>query len=299
MTDELDVKDCRKPWETLYIHLNGDVKPCCYATFPVASLNEPGIRLDEVWGGSLMTEVRDCISRNEIHRICAGAGCAYVRSRFTAPGGAAAEAGAVPDDREGEDKPKGQVASALRWIGQQLGVSPQTDDVAEMADVPVNSHTRRLAKLGHRRSLFHVGLKLQETGKLAQAVKVMRRSADHGEPHAQYWLATMLMNPTKKFYEPDAGFRYLKMAADAGYVTAITYLGQCTLVGKIAPRDPARAVELFRQAADFGDPAAWRYLAGCYRRGEGVAMDAKEADRLDAIALRREKSVLEPEAVPG
>lgn len=282
MTGVLDLKDCRKPWETLYIHLNGDVKPCCYATFPVATLRKPGVKLDEVWHGPLMTEVREAIDKNEIHRICAGAGCAYVRSRFQPP--------------KEEPPPAPKKDSAVDWLKRKFGGSTTTvpsdkqDDFLDVMGSELDDHTRNLAQLGHKRAMYQVALRLQQKGEAARAVELMKKSADLGEIYAQFWLARILLDSNSKFYDLVQGIRYLKEAAEEGYVPALTYLGRCYLHGVGLPVDPVQAVDLFQKAADLGDPAAWRHLAECYRDGKGVAADAKESERLMTIADRREKS---------
>ncbi|MEM8700504.1 MAG: caspase family protein [Pseudomonadota bacterium] len=66
-------------------------------------------------------------------------------------------------------------------------------------------------------------------------------------------------------------------AVDAGYASAMVYLGQMYLDAQAVPRDYPRAKELFEEAADRGETAAYTALAWIYRAGVGVAQDYGQA----------------------
>ena len=77
----MDIKDCYWPWFEAFIHVNGDVKPCCYATAPVGNLHEDG-DLEAIWTGAEMQELRQFVNENRLHPVCVGASCVYVKDRL-------------------------------------------------------------------------------------------------------------------------------------------------------------------------------------------------------------------------
>ncbi|WP_299473252.1 caspase family protein [uncultured Roseibium sp.] len=77
--------------------------------------------------------------------------------------------------------------------------------------------------------------------------------------------------------EYDKAIEWQQKAVDAGYASAMVYLGQMHLDAQAVPRDFARAKELFEEAADRGETAAYTALAWIYRAGVGVPQDYAQA----------------------
>lgn len=73
----MQIKDCYWPWLEAFVHVNGAVKPCCYAPTAVGNLYSDG-SIEEIWNGPVMKELRTYIKANKLHPVCAGAGCAFV-----------------------------------------------------------------------------------------------------------------------------------------------------------------------------------------------------------------------------
>jgi hypothetical protein len=74
----MQIKDCFWPWLEAFVHVNGAVKPCCYAPTAVGNLHTDG-SIEEIWNGPVMQELRTYIKANKLHPVCAGASCAFVR----------------------------------------------------------------------------------------------------------------------------------------------------------------------------------------------------------------------------
>jgi MoaA/NifB/PqqE/SkfB family radical SAM enzyme len=68
---------CAAPWNWLLVNNRGDCMPCCYLQGTIGNLERQSI--DEIWNGSTVQEIRKSIARDEIHPLCRGASCQYVR----------------------------------------------------------------------------------------------------------------------------------------------------------------------------------------------------------------------------
>lgn len=74
---KLQIQDCKHPWESLQILTNGDVRICCWSNGILGNLNISTI--DEIWSGSLITNLREYIKNNNVHDLCKNAACPYVQ----------------------------------------------------------------------------------------------------------------------------------------------------------------------------------------------------------------------------
>ncbi len=81
-------------------------------------------------------------------------------------------------------------------------------------------------------------------------------------------------------------FDAVAVRASRGEVDAMLRLGVMLKDGLGTPRDPVRAVEWFRKAADSGDVTAMFWLGVCADRGLGGARDPQEARRRFEAAAR-------------
>ncbi len=75
----LTVCDCTYPWRWIMITSDGEVAACCFMSRPALG-NMYEQSLDEIWNGEVMQDLREHISRGEIHSLCKGAVCKYVRN---------------------------------------------------------------------------------------------------------------------------------------------------------------------------------------------------------------------------
>ena len=130
---------------------------------------------------------------------------------------------------------------------------------------------RSAAKLGHARAQYQAGLFFTPEGcrgvvepDHVEAVRYLRLAADQGYVLAQVNLGTRLSG--------DEAVRYYRKAADAGNATAQVNLGACYSNGNGVAKDPVEAVRYYRLAADQGLPRAQAYLGVYYITGDGVAV---------------------------
>ncbi|MGI9507871.1 MAG: tetratricopeptide repeat protein, partial [Geminicoccaceae bacterium] len=73
--------------------------------------------------------------------------------------------------------------------------------------------------------------------------------------------------------------RWYRKAADAGYATAMRFLGNNYARGTGIEADPVEASRWYRMAADAGDTTAMRILGSRYESGTGVEADPTEVHR--------------------
>jgi len=71
-----------------------------------------------------------------------------------------------------------------------------------------------------------------------------------------------------------------QQAADMGNPLAINNLGRCYEYGEGVEKDISKAVELYQRAADMGNSAAMNGLGDCYYYGQGVEKDLSKAIEL-------------------
>ena len=75
----------------------------------------------------------------------------------------------------------------------------------------------------------------------------------------------------------DQALNYFAMAAEKGYVPAITWIGYCFKTGHGITQDFQEAVKWFTLAAEQGNSAAQNNLGHCYQFGLGVEKDYAKA----------------------
>ncbi|MGL4637497.1 MAG: SPASM domain-containing protein [Beijerinckiaceae bacterium] len=233
MSDE--IKDCRWPWNRLYIHANGDIKPCCYATAPVGNILN-GDDPDKIWHGEQMNELRDYIKDNRIHRVCAGSGCSFIRSQMP----------------KGEDFNK-----QVKYKMLPAGFVPE--------------NTLVLAKLGQPEALYTFGTTILHQSLKGKSEKpgivkhgrnilsglfALHKASKGGQAGAAYSLAIGAYNNTNPLAEPAAKLAaryYAHRSAELGFPLANMLLGMMYLNGRGVRRDGKRAEAEFKKAAESGE----------------------------------------------
>ena len=111
----------------------------------------------------------------------------------------------------------------------------------------------------------------------AEAMELLRKAADKGQPDAENALGVMYY--TGDGVERDYGraVGYFRMAAGKGQSDAECFLGTMYYFGEGVERDPALALEFFRKSAAKGNPSAQYYLGLIYETGNGMPRDLKLA----------------------
>lgn len=251
---QLDVKDCDIPWNGIYMHVNGDIKPCCYALGRLGRISD-GDTVADVIGGSKLAELRQAISDNVVHPVCAGAGCAFVRGRY-------------PTHELGD--------FAAEIDRDTLGLQLDGGLIARAA-------------FGHPGAMLEVGFKLWDASRYAEAIEWYRRANERGEVIATHMLGTIHRHGWS-LPAPDAGLArlYLMAAASRDYAPSISELAEMALAGEGFDADVETAVAQFKEAGKKGDRTAWKRLADLVR--DGSIPDANPqatAARYDSLAAGR------------
>ena len=102
--------------------------------------------------------------------------------------------------------------------------------------------------------------------------------AEEGKLWAQLQLGIKYLQGLDGFDKNVAeGVRYIRMAAEGGYVEAKYCLGTVYHDGEGVSQDYNIALDWLRQAADEGNAFAQYRMGGMYYHGEGVDKDYKEA----------------------
>ena len=57
---------------------DGEVRPCCYATGTVGSLNDSSFA--EIWNGKKMRDLRRDVMADRINSVCHNSACKFVRN---------------------------------------------------------------------------------------------------------------------------------------------------------------------------------------------------------------------------
>ena len=61
---------CAYPWTSTFVHANTGARICCFMSGRLGTVNDAD-DFDRVWNTGLITEVRDAVSRGEVHKNCA------------------------------------------------------------------------------------------------------------------------------------------------------------------------------------------------------------------------------------
>ena len=116
---------------------------------------------------------------------------------------------------------------------------------------------------------------LLRNGDLPGAMALLRRAADQDHPLAMARLGDLLRAAE---FESEAVVLYRK-SAERGDPAGLVGLGRAHADGAGVPRDPARALELYRQAEQKDYAPAFDALARAYRTGTlGLPLDVQQAE---------------------
>jgi len=230
----LKIKDCRSPWDLIYVHLNGDIKPCCYSHGRLGSIVR-GDTIASVLDGDLRRELQDWTVANRIHPICAFAGCGYVDGR-PADG---ADTGAWTD---------------------------AAGDVAGLADI-AQAVVEAAAK-GHPQQMYMLASALWMARRPEPALKWFRRAAAVREVNSLLTLGDIHRNGwSLPAPDPVEARRLFEEGVALGHAPAMARLGEMLARGQGGPTDMERGVGLVREATKQGHKPAWATLADLIEAG--------------------------------
>lgn len=231
------------------MHVDGTAKPCCYALFSLGNVSE-GADIETLWNGAKMTRLREDIRSNRINALCIGAGCPFIRSQ-------------LPDD----------VVDANRRY--RTRVDPDVSDPLIW----------KLALLGHRASVFSIGIAYRERGDVRRAFLWLERAARENYEPAQYILGYDYRFGTGWWsrFTAARGVKFLTAAVDAKYPAAFAALG----LHYHLRQDYSRALTLFQEGGTLGDETCYFWLSEYHHYGIIVPQSATEAERWLRLAASR------------
>ena len=128
---------------------------------------------------------------------------------------------------------------------------------------------------------------LLRSGDLPGAMALLRRAADQDHPLAMARLGDLLRAAE---FESEAVALYRK-SAERGEPAGLVGLGRAHADGAGVPQDPARALELYRQAEQKNYGPAYDALARAYRTGTlGLPLDMQQAEAYQRKAAAAAKA---------
>jgi TPR repeat protein len=226
------------------VHVNGDVKPCCYATSTVGNLREHTLR--EIWLGEEMESVRKHVTANRLHPICVGASCAYVKDSIEGVG----EAGASYEERLRRMAESGSIWAAHSFAGYLLNLGRALEALP---------YLRTAAERGHSGAMFSLG-SFMLTGQhgveadVPKAVALLESSARQKDTRAIYRLGCMYCAGEHVLQDVAKGTAMLKEAGERGSSAAWLPLSE------VHGDDQDLALHYLKIAAQRGNQDARRAL---------------------------------------
>jgi TPR repeat protein len=146
----------------------------------------------------------------------------------------------------------------------------------------------RSAELGNPEAQFRVGNMYHEGHGVplnyTEALRWFHRAADQGSPKAQYALGYMYDLGQGLPRDYSQAFYWYRKAADQGNSRAQCGLGAMYYEGRGVQQDFGEAARWYRRAADQGHPKAQYDLGYMYEFGEGLTKDLVEAKRWYRLA---------------
>lgn len=111
-----------------------------------------------------------------------------------------------------------------------------------------------------------------------KALEAYQKAANKGNAVAQYNLS-VVYHWGQLGVKADGAecVKWVKLAAEQDYLNALEDLGVYYMQGYFVDLDPNMGVKMFRRAASKGSARAWYLLGECYRTGEGLDVNLKNA----------------------
>jgi len=246
-----EIRECTEPFDMLFVHADGAIKPCCYAQKALGHFRQ-GDDLVSVWSGPLLQELRSSIRANKLHDICVGAGCPFVASRMPEPM---------------DESPLDEVETELLGFGIDRALILQ-------------------ARVGNPSTLCRVGALLYQAGGYPQAVSFYEKAAAMWEIHAMYLLASCLLYGTGCDIDLPRAIDLLGYASKEGVAEAHLSLSRLANEGRGMSKDPGMAAAYLRQAVELGNIDACYLYGKMLANGEGIERDEEKARSLIQRAAR-------------
>lgn len=179
----------------------------------------------------------------------------------------------VPESERRPQPRQAEVVESLDVVGDYSDAMQPPELEPSANGIPsVQQLTLETAAInGDMVAQFQMGLSHLEAGRTAEAVKLIRLSANQGQPAAQYRLAKLYENGVGLEKDLATALNLLGMSARSGNRIAMHDLGHYHATGTaMAEPDIVGAVKWFQEAADRGVLDSQFNLGVLYQEGSGV-----------------------------
>ncbi len=133
-----------------------------------------------------------------------------------------------------------------------------------------------LAPYTHAETI-ETALNAYNEGNYTNALEILQRLAERGEPHAQYNLAAMYDAGNGVEENDETAVKWYAVAAEQGIISAAFNLGNMYREGEGVAQSYQDAVHWYQMAADKGDASAQYNLGAMYENGYGIERDMQQA----------------------
>lgn len=137
------------------------------------------------------------------------------------------------------------------------------------------------AQLGNPDAQYTLGLRyLSGIGvqrDLKQAYEFFLSSAQQGNPSAQYSVSICYKNGDGVSVDLASGLKFLQLAAESGHKRACFHFGMSLMLGIGVTPDFKQGFDYLKASADKGYSEAMYQVYVCYSEGKGVGKDLKKA----------------------
>ena len=129
------------------------------------------------------------------------------------------------------------------------------------------------ASAGDPVAQFNLAVKLEDAGRLAEAVPWYQKSATHGLPEAQYNVGYMYARGEGLPQNAAEAAKWFQLAANNNLAVAQHMMGYLHEEGQGVTADPTKALEWYTKAANQEHVDAQYYLGFLFASGRGVEAD--------------------------
>jgi len=162
------------------------------------------------------------------------------------------------------------------------------EDAKALAEITV------AADAGNPEAQYYLGSYLldepKDAGDIARGITYLERAAKQGHVHAMHNLAFQIRPGKIPGKTATDAFYWYRRAAEAGFAGAQNNLGDMYETGDGTPKSPGDAIHWYTRSAMQGEPTAYLSLAECYTNGVGVSRDVVEAYRWWLLAVKTFKN---------
>ncbi len=150
------------------------------------------------------------------------------------------------------------------------------------------------ADAGNPEAQYYLGSYLldepKDAGDIARGITYLERAAIKGHVFAMHNLAGLIRHGRVPGKTATDAFNWYRRAAEAGFAGAQNNLGDMYETGDGVPKSLGDAIHWYTRSAMQGEPTAYWSLGECYMKGIGVSRNAVEAYRWLLLAVKSFKN---------